>query len=224
MAAAPILLAPREAYRRWAPRYAEGNALTDIDAWAVERLGAPEPRASLDVGCGPGPGASGARGFGVDLVFEMLAAGRPERADARVAAADVLALPFADASFDLVLCRLTIGYVADLARAYSELARVASRGGSVVVTDFHPHAARSGLVRSFKDGAGTLFAIAATPHDPEAQARAASDAGLDEAARLEVVVGPELRPIFERRRTLPRYEEQLGNAVLLAFRFGKRAS
>ncbi|HEY7393497.1 MAG TPA: methyltransferase domain-containing protein, partial [Gemmatimonadaceae bacterium] len=70
-------------------------------------------RSLLDVGCGTGRRlrvSDAALAVGADLTFEMLTQAGTER----VAAADVRALPFADASFDVTWCRLVLGHVVNL--------------------------------------------------------------------------------------------------------------
>lgn len=94
----------------------------------------------LDVGCGTGemterlavkyPQASY---VGIDLEQTHLdrAAARCARFGARVRfeAGDALAIPFADATFDLVVCRHLLQAVPDPARVLSEIHRVLRRGG-----------------------------------------------------------------------------------------------
>jgi malonyl-CoA O-methyltransferase len=103
----------------------------------------PFPRSVLDVGCGPGallaaleaarPGAAVA---GVDLAPGMVreAAGRVPRA--RLAVGDAEALPFAGASFDLVLSTSTFQWLPRLDAALAEIRRVLSPGGTFVLALF----------------------------------------------------------------------------------------
>ena len=99
----------------------------------------------LDAGGGAGDLsralAGRARQFVVaDLTDELRAAGRD--AAERDGVANVLfvraaleALPFADRSFDAVLCRFVVHHLADPAPALAELARVCRPAGRVVVAD-----------------------------------------------------------------------------------------
>jgi len=172
----------------------------------------------------PPPGVA-RRAVGVDLVPEMLQAGRARRpAGPPLVAGDVTALPLRDGSFDLVWCRLVAGHLPALDGLYRELARVCRPDGCVVVTDFHPAAARAGHDRTFRDAAGRVRAVEHHVHDPEAHERAAAAAGLALDARLDAAVGPEVRPFYERARALDRYEAHLGLPLVLALRFTRRAS
>ena len=103
----------------------------------------------LDVGCGPGfllaemadeMGDSG-RLSGIDASTDMIALAR-ERCASRsridLQEADALALPFADAAFDVVISTQVYEYVADIATALREAARVMRPGGLllIVATDW----------------------------------------------------------------------------------------
>ena len=76
----------------------------------------------------------------VDLTPEMLAEARKliaERGIAKVECreADVHALPFEDAAFDLVTCRRAAHHFGDIALALSEVRRVLRPGGRLVIDD-----------------------------------------------------------------------------------------
>lgn len=97
----------------------------------------------LDVGCGTGmtpchlAAAIGCRVVGVDISERMIAWSRRRaqraRPDDRVAfsVADAQHLPFADATFDAVICESVTAFVADKPRAVREYARVIRPGGYV---------------------------------------------------------------------------------------------
>jgi malonyl-CoA O-methyltransferase len=219
-------LPPRDAYRLWAPVYEGETAVSFVDDRLVAGLTPPLAGLRLlDAGCGTGrrlrdvDGA--ARVAGADLTWEMLASGRSAEGirPALLAAADVRALPFAGASFDIVWCRLVVGHIPALAEAYGELARVCRPGGTVIVTDFHPDAARAGHTRSFRDAGGRLHHVEHYVHLPAHHVRAARAAGLERGARRDGAVGPELRAFYERAGRLDRYEADAGLSIVLAFAF-----
>lgn len=101
----------------------------------------------LEIGCGVGiTPCYAARTLGcqvtaIDRSARMLAWAqrrvRRERLDARVLLvnADATALPFADNSFDAVVCESVTAFVPDKARALSEYARVVRPGGLVGLTE-----------------------------------------------------------------------------------------
>jgi SAM-dependent methyltransferase len=97
-------------------------------------------RATLDLGCGEGRlgvllGSLGHAVTGIDTSAAMVAAAR-ERHEAIVA--DAAALPFADASFDLVTAFMSLHDMDDPAGAVSETARVLSSGGRFCIALEHP--------------------------------------------------------------------------------------
>ncbi|HQR67186.1 MAG TPA: class I SAM-dependent methyltransferase [Thermoanaerobaculia bacterium] len=214
------VLTPGEAYRLWAPTYEKAEALAALDERARADLDPEIARPLLDAACGTGRRLRAARregragAVGVDAVFEMLRAGG---GGMPVAAADLRALPFGSATFRTAWCRLAVGHLCDLAPLYRELARVLAPRGLLLVTDFHPAAARRGMVRSFRSG-GATFAVEHHVHELPSHERAAGAAGLAVEETLELGVGEELRPAFEAAGKLDLYEGQKGLPVLLALR------
>ncbi len=97
--------------------------------------------AVLDAGCGTGAVAFAlaphvAEVVGVDTRPEYLEAGRASAPEnVRFEEADVTALPFGYAEFDLVCCHRVLHHVHRPELAVSELARVARAGGKVFIAD-----------------------------------------------------------------------------------------
>ena len=114
-------------------------------------------------------------------------------------------------------------HLPQLAPAYAELGRVAAHGGTVLVTDFHPDAARAGHTRSFRDGNGIVHAVEHHLHVLTDHVAAAADAGLELADWRDGVIGPELRPFYEAARRLDRYAADEGLPVVLALAFRRVA-
>ncbi len=111
-----------------------------LDVW-LERL---LPRSGsglrlLDVGCGTGNqlarlARQGYEVAGIDGAAEMLAQARTINPGVDIRQADVEALPFPDASFDVVLCIEVLRYLANPAACLREMARALKPGGSCLVT------------------------------------------------------------------------------------------
>jgi SAM-dependent methyltransferase len=109
-----------------------------------------EGRAILEIGCGSGMGLAylrqrAARVVGGDYTQALLDEARAHLERAPVARFDAQALPFPDASFDVVLMLEMVYYIPDLDRALAEARRVLKPGGSLLVTvpnpdrpDFNP--------------------------------------------------------------------------------------
>jgi SAM-dependent methyltransferase len=102
--------------------------------------------AGLDVGCGTGVlaarlAAAGYAMTGVDPSAGMLEVLRARFPEVSCQTAPGTALPFADDSFDLVLCVAVMHHIADagaVRRTLAEMVRVARRGGRVLVWDHNP--------------------------------------------------------------------------------------
>jgi SAM-dependent methyltransferase len=220
-------LAPREAYRLWAASYDAENVLSDLDERAAADLTPPlSGLALLDAACGTArrlrfeAGARPRLAAGIDLVYEMLDRARsvPSRSR-RLATGDLRSLPLGTGMFDVVWCRLAAGHLPTLSPLYAELARVTRAGGVVVVTDFHPEAARRGHVRSFRDSSGAQRLVEHFVHELVEHEGAARASGLEIEKRLELAVGPEVRRLYEEAGGLDRYERDRGLRLLAAFLF-----
>jgi SAM-dependent methyltransferase len=102
--------------------------------------------AGLDVGCGTGAlaGRLAAEGYamtGVDPSAGMLEVMRARYPGVPAVHASGTALPFADASFELVLTVAALHHIADpgeVRRTLGEMVRVARPGGRVLVWDHNP--------------------------------------------------------------------------------------
>jgi malonyl-CoA O-methyltransferase len=139
----------RHAFGRAAATY-EAHAVlqAEVGARLLDRLDgiALAPERVLDVGSGPGRGSEvlrarfpGASVVALDVALPMLraAALRGPPAFARVGG-DAQALPFADASIDLVHSNLCLQWCDDPGLAIAEFARVLKPGGLLLFTTFGP--------------------------------------------------------------------------------------
>ena len=111
----------------------------------LARTVAPRPgERALDLACGTGDiafrlAAPGARVCGLDITPRMLQLARrkPAAADCTWAAGDMTALPFADATFDIVTTGYGLRNVPDLDAAVAEIVRVLRPGGRFASLDFN---------------------------------------------------------------------------------------
>lgn len=143
----PHLERIREQFTRTAEVYARMQQATDergLEALVAISGAVAEDRV-LDVACGPGfltmafaKHCAAATGFDATEAFLELA-----RAEAKARGlsnisfehGDAEALPFADASFDRVVCRAAFHHFSNPEGVLAEMARVARPGGKVVVAD-----------------------------------------------------------------------------------------
>jgi demethylmenaquinone methyltransferase/2-methoxy-6-polyprenyl-1,4-benzoquinol methylase len=88
--------------------------------------------------------------IGTDFVPEMLEQARRKAPGIAFELADVTALPYADASFDIASISFGIRNVGDPGKGISELARVIRPGGCVLVLEFgQPHSRLFGALYAF---------------------------------------------------------------------------
>src|SRR5262249_27056420 len=102
----------------------------------------------------------------------------------------------ASESFGAVICGLALGHVPEIRAWMTEIARVLEPGGTLLYSDFHSEAARTGLTRSFKDDRGHTITLPHRCYDIAAQKNAAAAAGLSVESVRELRVGYELREPF----------------------------
>ena len=174
-----------DAYAQWADAYAPEahNPLMQLEERAVHEL-LPDMagRRLLDLACGSGrylkrlgPSVAG-RVVGLDFSRPMLARaaglGRP------LVQADLLRMPLAAGAFDLIVCGLAVGHVADLTGSLGEMARVLAGGGVLVYSDFHPFGALLGWKRTFRAADGAEYAARHHVHLYHAHQAACQAAGL----------------------------------------------
>ncbi len=208
---------PRDAYRLWAPTYADETATSALDEELAHEMlrGLPRTRL-LDAGCGIGrrirdiPSA-----IGIDLSPEMLAAGQA----GNVVTGDVREMPFAANQFDMVWCRLVLGHLSDPFRAYGELSRVCAPGGYVFVTDFHPDAVLAGHRRTMTGDDGTVHTVEHYVHHNHIEL--AEQAGLVTNRCCSGAVGPSIRHFYEQGIGQRAYRRDLGLKLVEAMLFRK---
>lgn len=190
-----------DAYDRWAPRYPPQphNPLMVAEQRAMLELW-PEAdaRCVLDLASGSGRYSALARQRGArDVVALDLSANMLRRiATTPRVQANMLQLPFADATFDIVVAGLAIGHVADLFAAIEEIARVLAPHGALLYSDFHPAAAGVGFKRAFKDASGAQHEVPHHRHEVDMHVLALATAGLSVEIVREIKVGEGFREVF----------------------------
>lgn len=205
------LLSTKDGYDLWAAIYDEdGNPLIAIEEPLVDRLlGDVRGLAVADIGCGTGRHAirlalAGATVQAVDFSSAML-----ERAQAKAQGADICfrvhdlaqPLPFANESFDRVICGLVIDHIADLAGLFREMHRVCRPSGFVIVSVMHPAMMLRGVQARFRDpSSGKEIRPASCAHQLSDYIMAAVQAGFIPDHLSEHVVDEVLANRLERAR------------------------
>lgn len=214
-------------YRLWAPAYSDETAISFLEDKLVCAMTPPlADMRLLDAGCGTGRrlrSANAAVKVGIDPCREMIVAGASdEQLDARtkMVVADVRDMPLEECSFDVVWCRLVLGHLRRIEKAYTELARVAAHGAMVIVSDFHPAAADAGHRRSFRVGSN-VFELEHHVHRPDDHIAAAHAAGLGLRDIRDAAIGSDVRSFYESAGRLEAYPDHIGLPVVLALAFRK---
>jgi len=194
----------KEGYERWAPTYdRDPNPLLALEERQLKLLILPlEGKRVLDLACGTGRWlgrfmASGAAfGVGLDISAPMLTMAQ-ERAHVagRLVQGDCRALPFANATFDLVVCSFAVGHIFELQKVAHEVGRVAASRADVFMSDLHPLAYKQGWRTRFHDHQGAAEITAWSRSEQELVAAWLS-AGFEYVQSVECRVGEPERQIF----------------------------
>jgi demethylmenaquinone methyltransferase/2-methoxy-6-polyprenyl-1,4-benzoquinol methylase len=134
-------------FDRVAARYDLANDVLSLGqdrAWrklVAEAVDSRPGQLILDLAAGTGTSSepfalTGATVVPADLSLGMLQVGHQRKPDLSFVAADALALPFADGSFDAVTISFGLRNVEDTSAALAEMRRVTRPGGVLVVCEF----------------------------------------------------------------------------------------
>ncbi len=158
-------------YAIWSDSYDEpGNPVIALEqATVTELLGAAPLGRALDAACGTGRHSRtlvdlGHQVSGIDLTPEMLERARANVPEASFRVADLRELPFADQSFELVVCGLAMSHLPELDGAIGEIARVLTPGGRLVVSILHPFQTLLGWNAPFSGPDGSRGFVREHPH------------------------------------------------------------
>jgi len=214
MRSSPILVSAAEGYALWAAAWdRERSPVVSVEERTLGPLiGALAGRMAVDVSCGTGrwmryARQRGARVAGVDASGPMLRrAQAKEGLDGRLALADARRLPFRAGAADVALCALSLGHIPGPAQVIRDLAVLLRPGGRLLVSDFHPEAARRGWRRTFRRG-GQVFEVANEPYEISELLQAAAGAGLALEASIDACFGEPEREAFRRAGREAEFEQ-----------------
>ncbi len=220
----------QEGYGRWAPAYdRDPNPLLALEERQLRRMIPPlQGKRVLDLACGTGRWlarlASGEprTAVGVDFSPSMLAVAREKSAvKQRLVCADCRALPFADVTFDLVVCSFAISHIPGLKRLVQEVRRVTAPGADVYLSDVHPLAHAKGWLTAFRDLEGTAE-IVTWPRPVEEMHAAWESYGFNCIESVDCPLGEQEEQILERAGRPSWFESSRFFPVVLLCHFQRR--
>jgi ubiquinone/menaquinone biosynthesis C-methylase UbiE len=213
-------------FTRQAAQFAQSATARNEDLLrAILGMAQPQPHESmLDVACGPGMLACAfaphvRHATGIDLTPAMLEQARAAQNAQGLTnlswdCGDVTALPYPDASFDIVTCRYAFHHFPDPLAVLQQMRRVCAPGGRVVVIDSAPcaeKAAAFNAMEKLRDPSHTR----ALP--PEELAAMYMEAGLPapsiEPFRLALDLDSFLARSYPREGDLPRLKALIESAL-----------
>ncbi len=193
----PVKLSVTEGYSRWAKFYdTKWNTLIAAEEqYSLPIIEGLEGETALDVGAGTGRfslnlARNGWKVTALDPNSDMLSIAK------RAAANESLPIQFIhspiedgksvpSASFDLVVCALTLCHVSDLRGAVKEFFRTMAPGGHLLITDVHPDFISAGMPTQFVEDEVT-YHLPNEPHTRDDYLQAVADVGLDISEVLDI--------------------------------------
>jgi len=123
----------------WHSRYVQQARWTEnLRNYLFDKAGLAAAHRILDLGCGTGallegfPATAGAAVHGADLSLPSVMEASLHAPNVHLLCADGAALPYADATFDIIFCHFLLLWVNNPRQVLSEMRRVTRPGGSVL--------------------------------------------------------------------------------------------
>lgn len=153
------VLSPLEGYNCWAKTYSqESNPIKNLSDSLVEKF-LPDLRGKtvLDAGCGTGKFCAlaekqqAAKIVGIDLSPAMIEIAKTQNAKTSFRCESLTDTQLAENDFDVIICALVLGHIEQLTSVLATLLRALKKGGTLIVTDFHPFLTLLQSKRTFRD-------------------------------------------------------------------------
>jgi len=123
-----------------------------------------------------------------------------------------------DASCDLIICNLVIGYIKDLPKTFIEWNRILKKNGEIIITDFHPAALRKGASRSFRNKQEVIY-IRNYSHPLKRIKKITKKLGWHEINLFEKKVDETIKHFFEENNSVQVYEKNFNTPILYGYHF-----
>jgi ubiquinone/menaquinone biosynthesis C-methylase UbiE len=191
-----------DGYASWSATYDDPNPLIVAEERALlPILDRVSPGVAVDAATGTGRVAAYLQRRGHRVVACDRSEGMLRRAIGRldgtvVVQADLLDLPVADSSADLVTCALALTHVEGLPAAFVSFARVVRPGGLAVISDIHPFAVATGAQAFFRREDGSRGVVRNEQHWVSDYVAAGTAAGFEIEGCDEVFIDDALLSEF----------------------------
>ena len=206
-------------YAIWSDSYDEpGNPVIAIEqAVVTEMLGAAPLGSALDAACGTGRHTRalvelGHAVSGIDLTPEMIDRARLNVPQASFVVGDLRELPFAQESFDTIVCGLALAHLPSHHPGIAELGRVLRPGGRLIISVLHPFQTLLGWNAPFSGADGSRGFVREHPHLHGDYLGALEAAGLRRTACVEPTIGEQ--ELGAKRRAFRRIPDATRAAYL----------
>ncbi len=231
------VLAPKEAYRLWAPSYDDqgGNAVLYLEELSILPFLTAHVLPGtkvIDFGCGTGRhilhcqrlGATNI--VGVDLSKEMLGVAKSkfDGSSVKLVQAKLEELPFIESSFDVGIMALVLSHINNLGEVIGSASRLLRSNGVLLVSDLHWSFNERGWLRTFHSASAPAKRYAAqnVQHLPADYARAFAKANLRVLSSTEPVVDERIRKFFENAGMMKVFDQSKGQPLLTLFELRKQ--
>ena len=232
-------LPPKEAYDLWASTYdaRQNNPLILIE----ERILLPylnqldfNNKTVVDFGCGTGRYFDyyiqhGAKNVvGLDFSRSMLLQAQQKYGNKTISLLEsfIDGLPMQANSCDIGISTLVLGYVSDLKSAIGQMVRVLHKGGTLLISDFHPSHRLTGWKRNFviseQHNRSKVYNISHFNHTLHDYQEAFRQHYLKVEFFAEPVIDHSLEDIFHQIGMLKVYRKYFGSTILLIFQLRKK--
>ena len=153
------ILSPLEGYNRWAATYSEeSNPIKNLSDSLVEKfLPNLRGKSMLDAGCGTGKFCAIAEKqnaeviIGIDLSPAMIEIARAQNAKPSFRCENLSDAVLAEDDVDVIICALVLGHIEHLTPILTKLLKTLKKGGTLIITDFHPFLTLLQSKRTFRD-------------------------------------------------------------------------
>ncbi|MDB5199363.1 MAG: hypothetical protein JWO92_1326 [Chitinophagaceae bacterium] len=216
---------PGEAYNLWSDTYDNqpGNLMLDLDEIIFSKLVnnlAVKNKSVADIGCGTGRhwkkiyAGGPAQLTGFDISAGMLAVLKQKFPQSvTTCITDNLFKDIPGASYDIIICTLTIAHIKNIEEALNAWCRILKNDGEIIITDFHPGILAKGGRRSFTHEQKHFY-VTNYIHPPDTIKKIFYKNGLTVQREEERYVDDSVKEYYTKQKALHVFEKFKGMPVI----------